>query len=47
MFRKITSKAPKGVPAVNLPSLNDGLYEAESIRQKRIRMGKVEYLVKW
>ncbi|PNY16627.1 chromo domain-containing protein LHP1-like [Trifolium pratense] len=47
MFGKVTSEAPKRVPAINFPSLNDGFYEAESIRQKRVRKGKVEYLVKW
>ncbi|GAU29207.1 hypothetical protein TSUD_361970 [Trifolium subterraneum] len=47
MFQKITLKAPKDVPAVNFPSLDDGFYEAESICQKRTRKGKVEYLVKW
>ncbi|PNX79922.1 chromo domain-containing protein LHP1-like, partial [Trifolium pratense] len=47
MFRKITAVAPKHVPALNFPSLDDGFYEAESILQKRVRKGKVEYLVKW
>jgi hypothetical protein len=31
-----TLEAPKDILAVNFPSLNDGFYEAESIRQKRV-----------
>ncbi|KAK2366889.1 chromo domain-containing protein LHP1 [Trifolium repens] len=46
-MNKKTSKAPKDVQAVNFPTLGDDFYEAESIRQKRVRRGKVEYLVKW
>jgi hypothetical protein len=31
-----TLEAPKEIPAVNFPSLNDGFYEGESICQKRV-----------
>jgi hypothetical protein len=31
-----TLEAPKDISAVNFPSLNDGFYETESIRQKRV-----------
>jgi hypothetical protein len=30
-----TLEAPKDILAINFPSLDDGFYEAESIRQKR------------
>ncbi|KAK2420934.1 chromo domain-containing protein LHP1 [Trifolium repens] len=46
-MNKKTSKAPKDVQAANFPTLGDDFYEAESIRQKRVCRGKVEYLVKW
>jgi hypothetical protein len=36
-MNKKTSKAPKDVQAVNFPTLGDDFYEAESIRQKRVR----------
>ncbi|XP_045790920.1 chromo domain-containing protein LHP1-like isoform X1 [Trifolium pratense] len=32
---------------VKIPSLDDGFYEVEVIRRKRIRKGKLEYFVKW
>jgi hypothetical protein len=31
-----TLEASKEILVVNFPSLNDGFYEAESIRQKRV-----------
>jgi hypothetical protein len=31
-----TLEAPKEIPAVNFPSLDDGFYEAESVGQKRV-----------
>lgn len=40
---KITSTAMKDVPAVNYPSLSDGYYEVEAIRNKRVR--KVKFLL--
>lgn len=40
---KITSTTTKDVPAVNYPSLSDGYYEVEAIRNKRVR--KVKFLI--
>lgn len=36
-----------GVGQLQLDQLGEGFYDLEAIRKKRIRRGKVEYLVKW
>ncbi|XP_058779147.1 chromo domain-containing protein LHP1-like [Vicia villosa] len=44
---KKTSEAPKNVPAVKFPSLDDGYFEVGAIHNKRVHKGKVEYFVQW
>ncbi|WOL05501.1 hypothetical protein Cni_G14230 [Canna indica] len=41
-------KAEKGpVGGGELPKLEDGFYEIEDIRKKRVRKGQIQYLIKW
>ncbi|XP_025643652.2 chromo domain-containing protein LHP1 isoform X1 [Arachis hypogaea] len=35
------------VPHSNSPNLDDGFYEIEAIRRKRMRKGQLQYLIKW
>ncbi|MED6115096.1 La ribonucleoprotein, partial [Stylosanthes scabra] len=37
----------ENVPHSNPPNLDDGFYEIEAIRRKRMRKGQLQYLIKW